>query len=161
VTALPTERVMRAGALVGVVLAGACGGSGDENSRLSRDEFVQRAGEICARQFAAIGRLEERLDPTREESAEGDLDSARFLSEVAARFRELALDLSELEPPADLDARFRATVIRIERLGDDLDRAAKRARAGDTQGMNAVLQAANNPQIESFFKDEGIEECTS
>ena len=148
-----TARLLQSAALLGVVLAGACGGSGDGGARLSRDELAERAGAICARHFAAIERL--ARGRTR------DLDSARFLSEVGERFRELAVDLSELEPPEDLEARFRSTVVNIGRLGDDLDRAAKRARSGDAQGMNTILQAANNPAIERFFREQGIAECTS
>jgi hypothetical protein len=145
---------MRWAMLAAVFFLVACGGSGDDaDGRLSHDELVERAGAICERHFDVIERLQR-------EAGSGLGAAARTLPRVADEFRELALDLSALVPPEELEARYRDTFRAIEALAGDLDRAAARARAGDAVGMNQVLQQSpHGERIERFFEQNDFERC--
>jgi hypothetical protein len=145
---------MRWPLLLALLLVAACGGSEDDRAgRLSHHELVERAGEICERHFDVIARLQQE--------AGSDLGAfSRELPRVADEFRSLALDLSALVPPRELEARYRDTIRAIEALAGDLDRAAARARAGDARGMNEVLQQSEHGrQIERFFSENDFDRC--
>ena len=141
--------------LLALLFVAACGGSDDDDggARLSHHELVEHAGEICERHFDVIARLQQE--------AGSDLGVfSRELPRVADEFRSLALDLSALVPPRELEARYRDTIRAIEALAVDLDRAAARARAGDARGMNEVLQQSQHGrQIERFFTENDFDRC--
>jgi hypothetical protein len=139
--------------LLALFFLAACGGSDDDGGRLSHDELVVGAGEICERRFAAMGRLAQ--------GSGGDLKAlARELPRIADEFRALALDLTELVPPYELEAPYRNTIRRIEALAGDLDRAAARAQSGDARAMNEVLQRSpHGERIERFFAANGFDRC--
>lgn len=152
---------MRRGALaLFLIFLAGCGS--DEAEPLSRSELVDRAGEICAEHLGAIERLERGIGLT--DDAEGGrnlADFGRVLPQVADEFRTLADDLGELEPPEALQQDYDLTLARIERLADELDRAADEARAGDARGFQAVLgESAAAESTQRFFRDNGFEECS-
>jgi hypothetical protein len=144
---------MRWALLLPLLFVAACGGSDDDGGRLSHDELVEGAGEICERHFAAIERLQQ--------GSSGDLNAlARELPRLADEFRKFALDLSVLVPPKEVEARYRDTIRAIDALAGDLERAGARARAGDARGMNAVLQQSpHGERIEQFFTANGFDRC--
>lgn len=145
---------MRWATLLALFFLAACGGSDDDgDGRLTHDELVERAGEICERHFDVIERLQR-------EAGSGLRAVARELPRAADEFRELALDLSALVPPEELEGRYRETILAIEALAGDLDRAAARARAGDAVGMNQVLQQSpHGERIERFFSENDFDRC--
>jgi ABC-type transporter Mla subunit MlaD len=143
-------------ALTAMLLAG-CGSNGE---RFSRDELVDRANEICSEHVDAIDQLEEGLDPTDDQGDQVLGDFARVLPQIADEFRELADDLRDLRPPEDLEEEYTLTLDRIDRVADELDRAAEEAEAGDREGFNAVLQeSAAAETTQRFFRENGFEEC--
>jgi hypothetical protein len=149
---------MRGALLLSVMLLAGCGS--DNGERLSRAELVEQANESCSKHLNAIGELERGLA-----SSDGDRgqildDFARVLPQVADEFRELADDLRELSPPEDLEEQFGVTLDRIDRVADQLDRAAEEARAGDREGFNTVMQeSAAAEATQRFFRDNGFDEC--
>ena len=145
-----------------IFLAG-CGSDGAEP--LSRSDLVDRAGEICTEHLGEIERLEKGIDPTDptdDTGGAGDLaDFGRVLPQIADAFRALADDLGELEPPESLQQDYDLTLDRIDRLADELDRAADEARAGDTRRFQAVLgESAAAESTQRFFRDNNFEECS-
>lgn len=152
---------MQRGVLLLIVfLLAACGS--DENEQLNRTELVDRANEICSEHIGAIDRLEKNLDPTDdEEGANALADFGRVLPNIADEFRELADDLRELEAPEELEEQYNLTLDRIDRLAEELDRAADEARAGDRQGFTAILQqSAAAESTQRFFRQNGFRECS-
>ena len=143
-----------------VLLLAGCGS--DDNERLARSELVDRAGEICSEHIGAIDQLEKGLDPTDDPGGQNALaDFGRVLPEIADEFRGLADDLRELEPPEDLEEQYDLTLDRIDRLADELDRAAAEARAGDRPGFTAILQqSAAAESTQRFFRENGFRECS-
>jgi hypothetical protein len=149
---------MRGALLLSVVLLAGCGS--DDGERLSRSELVERANESCSEHLDAIGELESGLAPSDGERSQILDDFARVLPQVADEFRELADDLRELSPPEDLEDQFGVTLDRIDRVADQLDRAAEEARAGDREGFNTVMQeSAAAEATQRFFRDNGFDEC--
>lgn len=146
-------------ALFVIFLAG-CGSDGAEP--LSRSELVDRAGEICTEHLGEIERLERGIGLT--DDAEGGrnlADFGRVLPQIADAFRALADDLGKLEPPESLQQDYDLTLDRIDRLADELVRAADEARAGDSREFQAVLgESAAAESTQRFFRDNGFEECT-
>jgi hypothetical protein len=143
--------------LSAALLAG-CGSNGD-GDRLSSDELVGRVNEVCAEHLATVDRLERGLGGPDEGGPILD-DFARILPQIADEFRELVRELRELSPPEDLEEEYALTLDRIDRVADQLDRAAEEARNGSRQRFNAVLQesAAANA-TERFFRENGFDEC--
>jgi hypothetical protein len=145
-------------ALAAVILAG-CGGSDD--GALSREELIESANEICRERVGAIESLQEDLADTPGENDETTLsDFARILPQVADEFRGMADDLGELSPPEDIEERYELTLGRIDRVADELDRAAQEAEAGNRQGFNAALrESAAARSIQQFFRENEVEDC--
>jgi hypothetical protein len=139
------------------ILAG-CGGSDDD--ALSREELIESANEICRERVSAIESLQEDLTDTPGENEEILADFARILPQVADEFRGMADDLGELSPPEDLEDQYELTLGRIDRVADELDRAAEEAEAGDRQGFNAVTrESAAARSIQQFFRENEFEAC--
>jgi hypothetical protein len=139
-------------------LLGACGSGGSEP--LSRDRLVQRANEICAEHIREIDRLEEGLDPTDDVGRDALADFARVLPQIADKFRRLTDDLGELEPPESIAEQYELTLSRIDRVADQLDRAATEAEEGDRRAFQAVLEEeAAAESTERFFRENGFREC--
>jgi hypothetical protein len=140
-----------------VILAG-CGGSND--GALSREELIESANEICRERVGAIESLQEDLTDTPGEDEETLADFARILPQVADEFRGMADDLGELSPPEDIEERYELTLGRIDRVADELDRAAQEAEAGNRQGFNAALrESAAARSIQQFFRENEFEDC--
>lgn len=143
--------------LAAMLLAG-CGSDGD-GERLSSDELTDRANEICAEHLGAVNRLERGLGGGDEDRPILD-DFARILPQIADEFRTLVDGLRELTPPKDLEEDYGLTLDRIERVADQLDRAAEEARRGNREEFNAVLQeSAAADATERFFRENGFDEC--
>lgn len=143
--------------LTAVLLAG-CGSDGD-GERLSTDELVDRANEICAKHIGAVNRLERGLGPP-DEGGPLLADFARILPQIADKFRQLVTALRKLSPPEDLEEEYGLTLDRIDRVADQLDQAAAEARDGDREGFNSVLrESAAADATERFFRDNGFDDC--
>jgi hypothetical protein len=96
------------------VVAAACGGSGDDaksaRPRLTHQQFVKAANDVCLRSDRRIFRL-------------GRLSIAPAGWAATARAARTGIaEMTVLSPPAALDARFRRLVRLGRRLVDDLDR---------------------------------------
>jgi hypothetical protein len=143
--------------LAAMLLAGCGSDSGDE--RLSSDELADRANEICTEHLGAVNRLEQGLRGSDEDRPVLD-DFARILPQIADEFRKLVDGLRELTPPEDLEEDYGLTLDRIERVADQLDRAADAARRGNREEFNAVLQeSAAAEATERFFRENDFDEC--
>jgi hypothetical protein len=139
-----------------VMLFAGCGS--DAGEPLSRSELVDRANEICREHLGAIEQLEEGIDPTDDE---GDLaDFGRVLPQIADEFRALSDELAELEPPESIVEQYELTLSRIDRVADQLDRAATEAEEGNRRAFDAVLQEeAAAESTERFFRENGFRAC--
>jgi acyl-CoA reductase-like NAD-dependent aldehyde dehydrogenase len=148
---------MRVALALTAMLLAACGS--DDGDRLSRDELVDRANEICSEHVGAIDRLRAGIGGG-EESDKSLAEFARVLPEIADRFRQLADDLGELDAPEDIEDEFELTLARINRVADELDQAAELAEEGDRTAFNAALrESPAATSVQQFFRENGFREC--
>jgi hypothetical protein len=137
---------------VALALIAGCGGGGAGDERLSHDEFLTRANEICR---------EASRDASVPQNPEGDAEIADALDAAAAVVRHRRSQLSELQPPAELESDFDGFLRNDELAADTLARGADAVRE---QGKLAVLGiAAVQTEIkkkgEHFARRIGMTDC--
>jgi DNA-binding NtrC family response regulator len=144
-------RVPAVAVVLAIVLAG-CGESGDD--RLSREEYIRQADEICAEYDR---RLDELPDPT----------NVRDLETLAQRAFPIAQEgiakLRTLEPPEEL-AR---DVSRWLRLNDANARSIHRLEEAAARGATREVQriaseaADNERKADELAKKIGLKDCAA
>jgi hypothetical protein len=138
-----------------VVLAAGCSGGGDDaDSRLSQEEYVERADTIC-RQFE--GRLEELGNPR------SLADLARISDEALPVAREGVSELKALRPPETLGARVARWLELNETNVRSVEQLRDAARAGDEDRVQEIaLEAeANEARADRLAKEIGLTACAA
>ena len=121
-------------ALVGVVIAGACGGVG---SRLSTRDYVKASSAVCVRANRSVARIDvERLD------GQGRADRAAV--RIVAIHRAAVDDLRALRPPKSYEPTVRLWIALVDQSLDELEAMRDALRSGTsaeakTYATNAVV----------------------
>jgi hypothetical protein len=145
--------------LAAALLAG-CGGGGSDDEPAPRDDFVASANQICRESVTAIQNLERQLGSPNAPTKQVLARFGRILPQIADEFRGMSDQLGELSPPEGMQEQYELTLSRIDRVADELDRAAAKAKAGDREGFNEVLrQSPAALAIQRFFKNNKIDDC--
>jgi hypothetical protein len=138
-------------ALVGVVIAGSCGGDG---SRLSTRGYVKASSAVCVRANRSVARIDvERLDRM------GRADRAAV--RIVAIHREAVDDLRALRPPKDYETTARLWIALIDQSLDELDamRDALRTRATAEAKMYEANAVALSRRARTVAGRYGITAC--
>ena len=147
---------MRGGvaALAGVIvlLASACGGGGGD--RLSEAEFQSQANAIC-------GKYEQQLRALGSPSSLDEIPA--FVDRALAILNREIDEISQLDPPQDLQSQFDALLAasdRTKKAADDLSTAAK---AGDQAAVQKALEEgrAASTQADKLAGDLGLDQCNT
>jgi hypothetical protein len=141
-------------------LAGGCGGS---NSHQDRKQFLAKANAICTHfeqlqnqvSFPSVNPLEPRLSHTAR---------ARWglaLHQVAQLGHGEVRALRKLDPPADLQSRFREMVDAKGGAFDDLTRAADAAKRNHRTEIKPSVTAGQKKlaRVVSLAKELGTPRC--
>lgn len=134
--------------LAAVLALAACGG----DDRLSRDEYIARADEICAD-------IEQRGEALQEpESVE---DVRRFIDQARPLLQEGIDDLRALEPPEDLQGPHDSMVDAAAGGLPALDRLAEAAEQEDEEAFNAAVEEITRADEESsrIAGEMGMKAC--
>jgi len=131
-----------------LVLAG-CGG--DEDERLSRAEFVDRATAICERAEQRIGELGE---PGSVEELAGYAREARAITE------ESVGELRELDPPEALEPGFDRYLERAGEVIELLGELEGAAEDGDSEeALRIAGQIGTSADAQGAARAAGIPAC--
>lgn len=139
--------VLFAAAAATALLAG-CG-----SSRLSHEEFVDRADAACSRYDAAVKKLKTPRTLTEVE---------RYTRRVIPIYRKALDELAALEPPeADLPA-FRAWLRADRQIAADLEALAAAAAARQIPHVREVVRTAtaHNRRSNRIARRLGLEVCS-
>jgi hypothetical protein len=117
----------RAGAAVGMVALtlAACGG--EDESRPSREQYMNEVSEICAANAQELRSIFERLDPPGRRKLD-TIDARLTVEEVGPAFDPYLLQLRQVEKPEGDTDEFDALFAALERFGRDAKAAAKSER---------------------------------
>jgi len=138
-------------ALVGVVVLGACGGSG---SRLSTRDYVRTSSTVCARANRDVRRIDvERLART------GRIDHVAV--RIVAIHREAVEDLRELRPPKAYESIARLWIALVDQALDEVDSMRNALRTGATAEarMYAAHAVALSRRARAVAGGYGITAC--
>jgi hypothetical protein len=141
-------------ALALVVLLPACGGGGSSGSGtpLTKEEYASKADAICGKYNREIGTL-------------GNPKSLSGLAKVADKtlpvLDHAIRDITKLEPPASEKALSDQWLTQVRNLKDDLQEIRDKAKAGDLQGIQAVLPKAteHNSKSNALASQLGMSVC--
>ena len=132
-------------------LAAGCAG-GDDDGRLSREEFIRRADAICADYDRRLARL-------------GNPADIAELGELAARAvpiaREGVAKLHALTPPAELERDVDRWLARNDRNVANIDKLGAAARANDVRRVQAIAShsTANERAADTLAARLGLVAC--
>ncbi len=137
-------------AVVVSVLAG-CGG-GDGGDRLSRDEFVAQASEIC-------NRFETRIEAIPAPRATAEVPE--YVDKARPAFEEGLEDLRELNPPEDLQDRYDDLLATGDTTLDRFDELRNAAEDGDEAEVNRIVEQVEREDEESdrIARELGLAAC--
>ncbi|HUQ39391.1 MAG TPA: hypothetical protein VM030_04495 [Acidimicrobiales bacterium] len=143
-----------------VLAAVGLGGCGGDDDRLSKADLISKGDALCAATTEKLEPVFGKLFPTGSETPPAD-KAAGPMRTAATELREEYRDFSALEPPAKDEKRFAAILEGFDAAVTDVEDAAERAEAGDTEGYLKKLEAANAKDAESreLMKAYGFEEC--
>lgn len=137
----------------GVILAAGCGGEGG-GDRLTRDEFVSRAEEICEEYD---GRIEEIPEPESEEQL------GEYTDELVQIVEEGVAEFRELRPPEELQDEYDRWMESNEEAVDaarELDQAVEEGDAGRLTEIQAEAEQKEE-EADELARDLGLEECAT
>jgi hypothetical protein len=138
-------------AIVAAFAAG-CGGGGNGGGELTAEEFREQADAICAEYE---GRLDELGTPESLEDLEG------FVGEAVPIIEEGNAELSELEPPPELEEQWNR-LMEINREQLETVRGLQEAvEEGDQERMQELLQQGDeaNAEADRLATEMGLEQC--
>ena len=116
-----------------IVLAG-CGGGGG----LSKDEYTERFR-------AAIARVDSATSVTTNPSGPDREQAAREIEKVGAAYAGLRDDLSELEPPAEVEGAHGDYVSAAGELSGSFKRYGEKVREGDREAIARGIAGVFEP----------------
>jgi hypothetical protein len=124
-------------ALALVLLPGCGGGSG---TPLTKEEYASKADAIC-------GKYNQQIKSFANPKSLSDL--AKVADKTLPILDHAIGDLSKLEPPASEKALSDQWLAQVRSLKADLQEIRDKAKAGDTQGMQAVVPRASDHNSKS------------
>jgi hypothetical protein len=136
-------------ALVSVLLAGCGGGKGKP---LTKEQYASKADAICAKY-------------NQQTKAFANAKNLSDLAEVADKtlpiLGKAISDISKLTPPASEKALSDQWLTQVRKLKDDLQEIRDKAKAGDLQGVQAVVPKAteDNSQSNQLATQLGMSVC--
>jgi hypothetical protein len=137
---------------VAVALGAGCADEGDR--RLTREEFIRRADEICAEYDR---RLEELPEP---ESLEDVAPLARQAFPIA---QEGIAKLRALAPPPELARDVRAWLRRNDANARSIHRLEEAAERGNARRVQEIASEAadNERRADALAREIGFDECAA
>jgi hypothetical protein len=145
---------MRFAALLVVASTGtALAAAGCGSSRLSHEQFVDRADAICSRYDAAVAKLQ---------TPRTLVEVERYTRRVIPIYRRALAELAALEPPKADVPRFRAWLRADRRIAADLDALAAAAAARQIPHVRAVVRTAtaHNRRSNRLARQLGLKVCS-
>ncbi len=124
-------------ALALVLLPGCGGGS---SKPLTKEEYASKADAIC-------GKYNQQIKAFANPKNLSDL--AKVSDKTLPILDHAIGDLSKLEPPASEKALADQWLAQVRNLKDDLQEIRDKAKAGDTQGVQAVVPKATDHNSKS------------
>jgi hypothetical protein len=144
---------MRRAALLALALALVAAGCGSRTGTpLTKEEYASKADAICGKYNREIGAL-------------GNPKSLSGLAKVADKtlpvLDHAIRDITKLEPPASEKALSDQWLTQVRNLKDDLQEIRDKAKAGDLQGIQAVLPKAteHNSKSNALASQLGMSVC--
>ncbi len=137
-----------------VLALSACahGGDGGEGDRLSRDEFVSQASEICDRVEGEIDEVE-TPDSTDEIPA--------YVDEILRKIEDGRVELRELKPPEELEARYIEFIAAGEETLETANELKQAAAEGDEAEVQRIRRQASeeDEEADKIARDLGLDAC--
>jgi len=137
-----------AAAAAGTALLSGCG-----SSRLSHDDFVERADAVCSRYDAAVRKLRSPQTLTEVE---------RYTRRVIPIYGKALTELAALEPPNEDVASFRAWLRADRRIAADLEALAAAAASRQIPRVREVVRTAtvHNRSSNRIARRLGLKVCS-
>ena len=138
-----------------VLLSAGCGDDdrrADGEERLTREEYVRRADEICAE-------YDRRLEALDEPKSVRDV--ARLAEDAFPIAQEGIARLRELRPPAEIAPRVRAWLRLNDANARQIHALQEAAERGDTRRVQEIASDAadNERRADALAKEIGLVEC--
>ena len=132
-----------------LVVAGGCGGGGDE---LSREELISQGDAICER-------YEERSAEVEEPEGPDDLE--RFVEETRALIADGVDELDDLEPPEELADEYESWIAQNEENLELLDDLREAAAENDEARVAGILEEAEQKgeRADELAREMGFRDC--
>jgi hypothetical protein len=143
--------VIRA-ALIAVVLVLLAGCGGAKGKPLTKDEYASRADAIC-------GKYNQQTKAFANPKNLADL--AKVADKTLPILGNAINDIGKLTPPASEKALSDQWLTQVRKLEDDLKEIRDKAKAGDRQGVQAVVPKAteDNSQSNQLATRLGMSVC--
>ena len=134
--------------LVALAAAG-CGGGDD---RLTREEFVQQANDVC-REF------DRKIDELGAPQTIGEIED--FADESAEIARDGRDELADLAPPETLEDDYDRLVEMLDQAIADIERVGDAAADGDEAEVQRIVQEASERDADSdrLARELGLAGC--
>lgn len=121
--------------LVALALLAGCGGG-----RLSQEEFVSQANEICTNVNDGLREIRAPKDQS---------DFAPVLDEGLVVVNDGVGELRDLQPPEALDARYDAWLDKVEESAKAIEKASAAAKKNDQAAIGLALQEGDDANTEA------------
>ena len=150
--------------VVTAVAVTACGGGGS-GKRLTKAELIEHGDAICTgyrKKNVALQRRAPRQAPTDPTASDATVrKSGPILAQLADNLRGARDDLSGLNPPKSVEARWKKLMGQYGEIASNLDDAAEAAAEVDRQALiNAYQRALRvNSALQAFEVDYGFQVC--
>jgi Tfp pilus assembly protein PilP len=137
--------------LIVLVLAAGCGGGDD---RLSREEFVSEAEQVC-------DDFDQRVNEVDEPQNADDVE--RYVNEVRPVVEDGLNDLRGLQPPEEFEEQWDELMAANDAGLEALDDLAQAGANGDEARVQEIIEDASRRDEESdrIALELGLEKCTS
>lgn len=142
-------------ALALVVLLPGCGGSNGGGKPLTKEEYASKADAIC-------GKSNEQANAIANPQNLHNLsDLAKAADKTLPILDHTIKDIEKLEPPASERALSNRWLAQVRALKDDLREIRDTAKAGNNQGLKAVVAKAaeHNSQSNALAAQLGMSVC--
>jgi hypothetical protein len=122
-----------------LILLSGCGGGGS-GTRLTKEEYAAQADAIC-------GKYNQKTKTFGNPTSLSEL--AKVADKTLAVLDHAIRDISKLEPPANEKALSDQWLTQVRNLKNDLREIRDKAKAGDGQGLEAVVPKASDHNAKS------------
>ena len=138
-----------------VVLAAACS---QDDERLSRQEFLREANEVCADSDSELQEIEDTL-----RDAETPEDVADAIDRGIPIVEDGIDELRDLEPPEDLEDDVDRWVELNEESAAELEELRDAARDGDAERTREIAERGRETDREAdeLAREIGLDDCAT